>query len=108
MNDIEQQFNISKQFFKTNKTKDLKFRKHQLKALSKSIKNHEQALLEALNKDLGKSKVEAYATEIGILLKSIKLARKELKIGLKLNKLKHRFIYFQLKVISKTNPTVLF
>ena len=35
MNDIEQQFNISKQFFKTNKTKDLKFRKHQLKALSK-------------------------------------------------------------------------
>ena len=26
MNDIEQQFNISKQFFKTNKTKDLKFR----------------------------------------------------------------------------------
>ena len=56
MNDIEQQFNISKQFFKTNKTKDLKFRKHQLKALSKSIKNHEQALLEALNKDLEKAK----------------------------------------------------
>ena len=33
-------------------------------------------LLEALNKDLGKSKVEAYATEIGILLKALNLPEK--------------------------------
>ncbi|MEJ7525623.1 aldehyde dehydrogenase, partial [Staphylococcus epidermidis] len=72
-------FYQSKQFFKTNKTKELKFRKHQLKILRKSIKNHENELLEALEKDLGKNNVEAYATEIGVLLKSIKIARKELK-----------------------------
>ncbi|RIM41729.1 aldehyde dehydrogenase, partial [Staphylococcus capitis] len=48
MNDIEQQFNISKHFFKTNKTKNLNFSNHQLKALSNSIKIHEQALLAAL------------------------------------------------------------
>ena len=54
MNNIEQKFYQSKQFFKTNKTKELKFRKHQLKILRKSIKNHENELLEALEKDLGK------------------------------------------------------
>ncbi|MDN8848375.1 aldehyde dehydrogenase family protein, partial [Staphylococcus aureus] len=49
------------------------------KLLGKSIKNHEDALLEAFQKDLGKNKVEAYATEIGFTLKNIKNARKELK-----------------------------
>lgn len=104
MNDIEQQFNINKQFFNTHKTKDLKFRKHQLKALSKSIKNHEQALLEALKKDLGKSKVEAYATEIGILLKSIKLARKELKNWAKTKQVETPLYLFPTKSYIKNEP----
>lgn len=79
MNSVEQTFEQSKQYFKTHVTKDVKFRKQQLKSLSKSIKNHETELLEALNADLGKNKVEAFTTEIGFVLKSIKLARKELK-----------------------------
>src|SRR5699024_12489622 len=41
--------------------------------------NYENDLLEAFQKDLGKNKVEAYATEIGFTLKNIKSARKELK-----------------------------
>ncbi|WP_436855717.1 aldehyde dehydrogenase [Staphylococcus caeli] len=79
MNSIEQTFHNSKQYFNTHATKDLKFRKKQLKLLSKSIKNHEEALLNAFEVDLGKNKVEAYATEIGFTLKNIKNARKELK-----------------------------
>jgi aldehyde dehydrogenase (NAD+) len=79
LNSVEQTFEQSKQYFKTHVTKDVKFRKQQLKSLSKSIKNHETELLEALNADLGKNKVEAFTTEIGFVLKSIKLARKELK-----------------------------
>ena len=79
MNHIEQRFNESKQYFNTQATKNVKFRKQQLKSLRKNIKNNEKALLESLKKDLGKSNVEAYATEIGIVLKSIKLALKELK-----------------------------
>ncbi|MGX0427545.1 acyl-CoA reductase-like NAD-dependent aldehyde dehydrogenase [Staphylococcus lugdunensis] len=79
MNHIEQRFNESKQYFNTQATKNVKFRKQQLKSLRKNIKNNEKALLEALKKDLGKNNVEAYATEIGIVLKSIKLALKELK-----------------------------
>lgn len=69
LNSIDQLFENSKAFFKTHQTKDIKFRKQQLKLLSKSIKHHENEILEALQKDLGKSNVEAYATEIGILLK---------------------------------------
>ncbi|MBF7016662.1 aldehyde dehydrogenase [Staphylococcus durrellii] len=79
MNSVEQTFEQSKQYFKTHATKDIKFRKKQLKLLSKSIKYFEAELLEAFNTDLGKNKVEAYATEIGFVLKNIKLARKELK-----------------------------
>ncbi|MBO1213073.1 aldehyde dehydrogenase [Staphylococcus nepalensis] len=79
MNLIEQTFHNSKQYFNTHETKSLKFRKKQLKQLSKSVKNYENELLEAFQKDLGKNKVETYATEIGYTLKSIKLARKELK-----------------------------
>ncbi|MBF7020583.1 aldehyde dehydrogenase [Staphylococcus sp. 18_1_E_LY] len=79
MNSVEQTFEQSRQYFKTQATKDVKFRKQQLKNLSKSIKNYETELLEAFNADLGKNKVEAFATEIGFVLKNIKLARKELK-----------------------------
>ena len=79
MNSIEQSFHNSKQYFNTHETKSLKFRKKQLKQLSKSIKNYESELLEAFQEDLGKNKVEAYATEIGFTLKNIKSARKELK-----------------------------
>ncbi|MFW0761766.1 aldehyde dehydrogenase [Staphylococcus cohnii] len=79
MNSIEQSFHNSKQYFNTHETKSLKFRKKQLKQLSKSIKNYESELLEAFQEDLSKNKVEAYATEIGFTLKNIKSARKELK-----------------------------
>lgn len=79
MNSVEQTFEQNRQYFKTQATKDVKFRKQQLKNLSKSIKNYETELLEAFNADLGKNKVEAFATEIGFVLKNIKLARKELK-----------------------------
>lgn len=66
-------------FFYTDKTKDISFRRRQLKALKKEIKLREKDILHALNLDLGKGKVESYATEIGIVLKSISMFRKELK-----------------------------
>lgn len=104
MNNIEQKFYQSKQFFKTNKTKELKFRKHQLKILRKSIKNHENELLEALEKDLGKNNVEAYATEIGVLLKSIKIARKELKNWTKTKRVDTPLYLFPTKSYIKNEP----
>ncbi|MCG1597937.1 aldehyde dehydrogenase [Staphylococcus epidermidis] len=101
---IRDKFNNSKAFFNTHKTKNLKFRKQQLKLLSKNIKNHENELLDALYKDLGKSKVEAYATEIGMLLKSIKLMRKELKNWSKTRQTDTPLYLFPTKSYIKKEP----
>lgn len=104
MSSIAQQFEESKNFFKTHKTKDIKFRKQQLKLLSKSIKSHENELLEALKHDLGISAVEAYATEIGITLKSIKMARKELKNWSKTKQVDTPIFMFPSKSYIKPEP----
>lgn len=101
---IRDKFNNSKAFFNTHKTKNLKFRKQQLKLLSKNIKNHENELFDALYKDLGKSKVEAYATEIGMLLKSIKLMRKELKNWSKTKQTDTPLYLFPTKSYIKKEP----
>ncbi|PTE60624.1 aldehyde dehydrogenase [Staphylococcus epidermidis] len=101
---IRDKFNNSKAFFNTHKTKNLKFRKQQLKLLSKNIKNHENELLDALYKDLGKSKVEAYATEISMLFKSIKLMRKELKNWSKTKQTDTPLYLFPTKSYIKKEP----
>ena len=58
-------------FFNTHKTKDVDFRILQLKTLKKAIITYEVRFYEALWKDLHKSKFEAYATEIGLVLSEI-------------------------------------
>ncbi|HDJ7569576.1 aldehyde dehydrogenase [Staphylococcus aureus] len=104
MNIIEQKFYDSKAFFNTQQTKDISFRKDQLKKLSKAIKSYESDILEALYTDLGKNKVEAYATEIGITLKSIKNARKELKNWTKTKNVGTPLYLFPTKSYIKKEP----
>ncbi|EZW73063.1 aldehyde dehydrogenase [Staphylococcus aureus] len=104
MNIIEQKFYDSKAFFNTQQTKDISFRKEQLKKLSKAIKSYESDILEALYTDLGKNKVEAYATEIDITLKSIKNARKELKNWTKTKNVDTPLYLFPTKSYIKKEP----
>lgn len=104
MNIIEQKFYDSKAFFNTQQTKDISFRKERLKKLSKAIKSYESDILEALYTDLGKNKVEAYATEIGITLKSIKNARKELKNWTKTKNVDTPLYLFPTKSYIKKEP----
>ncbi|HDE9054466.1 TPA: aldehyde dehydrogenase, partial [Staphylococcus aureus] len=78
--------------------------KEQLKKLSKAIKSYESDILEALYTDLGKNKVEAYATEIGITLKSIKNARKELKNWTKTKNVDTPLYLFPTKSYIKKEP----
>ncbi|HCY8559430.1 TPA: aldehyde dehydrogenase [Staphylococcus aureus] len=104
MNIIERKFYDSKAFFNTQQTKDISFRKEQLKKLSKAIKSYESDILEALYTDLGKNKVEAYATEIGITLKSIKNARKELKNWTKTKNVDTPLYLFPTKSYIKKEP----
>lgn len=60
------------EFFQTGKTKDLQFRKAALKMLLDSIEANEQALADALWKDLHKSYEEAYLCEISLVKSELK------------------------------------
>lgn len=58
-------------FFNTGKTKSIEFRIEQLKKLRQIIVDNEKAIIQALHDDLRKSELEAYATEVGIVLVEI-------------------------------------
>lgn len=59
--------------------KGLDERLHTLKQLKKLVADNESKWLHALEKDLGKPAVEAYASEIGVLLNEIEHVTKNLK-----------------------------
>ncbi|EHJ07251.1 aldehyde dehydrogenase [Staphylococcus simiae] len=104
MTTIEQIFNRSKSYFNSQQTKDVAFRKQQLKQLAKTIKKYENAILDALYQDLGKNKAEAYATEIGIVLKSIKQARKAINSWTKTKSVDTPLYLFPTKSYIKKEP----
>lgn len=69
---------ISKQrtFFNTHSTKDIHFRRKQLKIFGKALKQNEDLLHKAIYKDFKKSEFDNYSTELSLLYKDIKEARK--------------------------------
>lgn len=75
-------------YFASNATKSLQFRKKQLQKLKKMIVDNEAALLQALHKDLKKHEFEAYVTEIGFVLVDIDKSIAKLKSWAKPKKVK--------------------
>ena len=63
-----------KSYFDSNSTKSIAFRKIMLKKLMDALDEREDLLLEALHKDLGKSRGEGYMTEVGMVRSEIKEA----------------------------------
>ena len=57
-----------RRFFLTGKTKELNHRLNALKNLKVAITSREEEISKALGKDLGKSRSEAYLTEIGVVI----------------------------------------
>jgi len=57
---------------------DLKTRQRLLKKLEKSIRSHEEKLLEAVEKDLGRNTIQTYAAEIHPIYQEIKFTQKNL------------------------------
>lgn len=70
-------------YFQNGETLDYAFRINQLKALRSMIQKYEKDIYVALQKDLNKSKHEAYTTEIGFLLIEIEFTIKNLKNWMK-------------------------
>lgn len=64
-------FQQQKAFFKTNQTKDIEFRKAQLRKFREVFLHHTDDLCEALSIDLGKSRKEAEYVEIQIVISEL-------------------------------------
>lgn len=77
--EIEKVLQIQRDFFKTQQTKNLSFRRMYLEKLRNLIISNENMLYEAIHKDFGKSKFDTYTTEISFILKDIDYYLKNLK-----------------------------
>ena len=75
--------NSQREYFNTRETFNVDFRIAQLKKLKRIIIDNEEALLEALHKDLHKSDFEGYGTEVGFVLGEIDFTLKHLKSWVK-------------------------
>ncbi|KFZ28959.1 aldehyde dehydrogenase [Pseudidiomarina atlantica] len=76
MNDMMQRLRHS---YISGLTRPLSWRQQQLQQLTALLNDHEQALLQALEQDLGKSAAEGWLTEIGFLHSDIKHTLKHLR-----------------------------
>lgn len=72
-----------REFFKSEKSKDINFRLLSLKKLRSMILLHEEDIAKALYQDLKKSYFEAYASEIGLVLNEINYHIKHLRLWTK-------------------------
>lgn len=67
-----------KTFFNSGITRSVQWRKSRLKALYAAIVNYQKELFDALKSDLNKSPMEAFSTEIGLVLEEISFALKHI------------------------------
>lgn len=72
-------FLSQKEFYKSGRTLELSFRKSMLKSLYHYIDTNQSEICDALKKDLGKGRHEAYITEVGTSLAEIRLLIRNLK-----------------------------
>ncbi len=66
-------------FFSSGRTLSIQYRIQALNALEKAILKYEEILYTALCRDLGKSRTEAYLSEIGLSLSELRYVRKHVR-----------------------------
>ncbi|BCB05414.1 aldehyde dehydrogenase [Bacillus sp. KH172YL63] len=101
---IQSTIQQQKQFYKSGMTRPIRYRKDLLEKLLNVIKNHETDIIEALNKDLSKSEMESYATEIGILLEEIRFVLKHIDEWAEPKKVKTAKTHIGSKAYSVPEP----
>ena len=75
---ISQLVQAQKEFFATQQTKDISYRKDALKRLQKEIIKRESDIIKALNDDFKKSEYEAVMTETSIVLAELRMVLKNI------------------------------
>jgi len=88
LQDIEEIVRKQREFFNSSATLTYDFRIHELQKLKKAIKKYEDRFRTALNKDLGKSEFESYATETGFVLHDLTHTIRQLKKWMKPKRIK--------------------
>jgi aldehyde dehydrogenase (NAD+) len=97
LNTIPDIISSQREFFKSQKTKDLDYRLSLLRALKVEILANEQAVIGALNKDFKKSEFEGYLSEFGIVISELNFAIKNLKRWAKPKRIKSSLLTFPSK-----------
>lgn len=69
--DLQTVFQSQRDFFRTQKTKDIPFRKENLLKLKTMLKSNEDRLLEAIYLDFSKSSFDTHSTELGLVYNEI-------------------------------------
>lgn len=96
--------NEQKEYFNNGKTLDIEFRLAELKRLKSAIIGNEQEILNALKQDLYKPLIESYTSEIGLIIREINTAIKNLKKWAKPEKIKSTFLTFPSKNYIMAEP----
>jgi aldehyde dehydrogenase (NAD+) len=91
---FEELMRKQQEYYHSKKTRSYSFRYKQLDKLRTVILDHEELIIDALEKDLGKSSYEAITSEIGITLSEIHYLMKNLKKLMKYKKVKSNIINF--------------
>lgn len=79
MDNLEEEVKELRDTYNSGITKHESWRRSQLEALLSLLEEKEDDILDALQQDLGKHRVEAYRDEIGTIIKSVNYALKYLK-----------------------------
>jgi len=83
-----------REFYNSNQTKSIAFRKAELIKLKEVIERNEPLIFEALKKDLNKSETESYLSEVQIVKAEIKSALRHLKSWQRPKKVKTPITHF--------------
>ena len=95
---------LQKKWFLSGNTLDYSYRLNALKKLYNKIIDNENDILQALTFDLGKSDIEGYITEVGIVKAELKFAIKHLRVWMKKKKYKNTFLHFPARSYSIHEP----
>ena len=86
---------IQREFFASGATRSVEYRIRQLKSIYYIIRINEEEICAALKKDLGKSRFEAYSTEVGIVLTQIAYTLKHLRRWARPQRVPTSFLQFK-------------
>jgi aldehyde dehydrogenase (NAD+) len=93
-----------RRFFNSGKTKDLNFRSGQLRLLERLLSTNEDAICDALKRDMNKSKFEAYVGEIGMVANEITHAIRHLGSWAKPQRVRTPLIHFPASSCIHSEP----